>query len=130
MCLAQAASILRRELFNNFPKFTGSFDSTFLEPDSVPLSLLNFLSMVLEGSKIDDTSSVCPKIQRASLSIAQLIRFNSIKRSRSNRSEVTRHHLDRECPLPVYMGLMVHPCTRKKSLVNKLNSLGLSISYD
>ena len=35
-----------------------------------------------------------------------------------------------ETPLPIYIGLMLYGETRKKSLVNKLFDLGLSISYD
>jgi len=130
MCLARAASILRRDLFKQYPKFSGSFDTSFNERDSVPLSLLNFISMVLEGSKIDNVSESCTSLQRTCMTISQLIRFNSVKRARSDRQENIRHHPDRECPMPLYLGLMVHACTRKKSLVNKLNALGLSISYD
>ncbi|CAH3023090.1 unnamed protein product [Porites evermanni] len=36
----------------------------------------------------------------------------------------------REPPLPIYLGLMTHTETRKRTLVDKLYSLGLSISYD
>ena len=39
------------------------------------------------------------------------------------------HSRDREPPLPIYLGLMTHAETRKRTLVDKLYSLGLSISY-
>lgn len=37
---------------------------------------------------------------------------------------------DKESPLPVYLGLLLHAETRKRSLIDKLYNLGLSISYD
>ena len=35
-----------------------------------------------------------------------------------------------ETPVPIYIGLMLHAHTRKKELVDRLNHLGISISYD
>ena len=40
------------------------------------------------------------------------------------------HSSEREPPLPVYMGLMTHTNTRKRTIVDELYNLGLSISYD
>ena len=40
-----------------------------------------------------------------------------------------RHHVSHETPLTLYVGLMLHSATRKKSLIDKMNSLGLSVSY-
>ena len=55
-----------------------------------------------------------------------------MKRQRDPQTDATatRHDLNREPPLPVYLGLLVHAETRKKTLVDKLYRLGLSISYD
>ena len=42
----------------------------------------------------------------------------------------THHSKDRETPLPIYIGMMIHGRTRKRELVDTLFHLGLSISYD
>ena len=41
-----------------------------------------------------------------------------------------QHNTNRETPLPIYLGLMLHGTTRKRELVDKLHKLGLAISYD
>ena len=41
-----------------------------------------------------------------------------------------RHSHNRETPLPVYLGTLIHTKTRKRDLVDTLYHLGLSISYD
>ena len=67
----------------------------------------------------------------AALSVSQLVMFNSIKQlSTSQPSANFRHNLDRETPLPLYLGLKVHAVMRSKTLVNILNNLGLCVSYD
>ena len=38
--------------------------------------------------------------------------------------------MSKETPLPVYIGVMLHLKTRKGDLINRLYSLGMSISYD
>ena len=40
------------------------------------------------------------------------------------------HARDKEPPLPIYVGLLSHVQTRKRTLIDKLYNLGLSISYD
>ena len=75
----------------------------------------------------------------AAVSISQLVIFNAIKRRRTvtisdtqQRQTVTpviRHSVDRETPLPLYMGLMLHSTTRKKKLIDRCHKLGLCISY-
>ena len=42
----------------------------------------------------------------------------------------SRHVLQREPPLPVYIGLNVHQMTRSKKLINQFYKMGFSISYD
>ena len=130
MCVARAASILRRDMFNEFPKFSGSLSDGFGSRDCVPPSLLNFVATLLGGYNIDKGSPASSPEQTAAYSIAQLIRFNSVKRERLNRLQHTRHHVSHETPLPIYIGLMVHNCSLKKSVVEKMNHLGLCISYD
>ena len=38
--------------------------------------------------------------------------------------------LEREPPLPVYIGMCVHSMSRNKTLIKQLHTMGLSISYD
>lgn len=45
-------------------------------------------------------------------------------------STVLRHNRERECPLPIYVGLKNHGLTRGHNLIDSLFSLGLCISYD
>jgi hypothetical protein len=130
ICIARAAGILRRDMFREFPQFGGSLIGDFGSRDCVLPSLVNFVETLLGGYNIDNGSPASAPEQKAAYSIAQLIRFNSVKRSRANRPQHIRHQANQETPLAVYLGLMVHNCTRKRSVVDKLNSLGLSISYD
>ena len=51
-------------------------------------------------------------------------------RETSTAASATRHSQQRETPLPVSFGVMVHPKTHKRDLVDTLFNLGLSISYD
>ena len=66
------------------------------------------------------------------VTLSQLFIFNAVKRHRDPQSDATAisHDPNREPPLPVYLGLLVHAETREKTLVDKLYRLGLSISYD
>lgn len=53
MCLAHAAKIIRRDLFKEYPKFTGSFSQDFVPKQCVSKTLVLLLQMILERS---DTS--------------------------------------------------------------------------
>ena len=126
MILSRAAGLIRNRLFDEFPKFTGSFTHDFPER-SIPMTLFTLVRMLLEGCQIDTERS--PNSCKAALSISQLIRFNSIKRERKEAVKEIRHHPDRETPLPLYIGLMLHAETRKRDLVDKLSKLGRCVSY-
>ena len=68
---------------------------------------------------------------QTTLSISELILFNSTKRRRRCETCTSWYHsTDREPSLPVYLGLMAHAETRKRTRVDELYGLGLSISYD
>ena len=58
-----------------------------------------------------------------------MIAFNSVKIYSVPKS-VVQHSEDRETPVPIYLGLMIHAMTRKRDIIDKLHKLGLSISYD
>ena len=40
------------------------------------------------------------------------------------------HNKDKETPLPIYLGLMIHATTRSRTIIDKLHSLGLSTPYN
>ena len=55
---------------------------------------------------------------------------NSLVRTRKNHSSsIIRHNQERETPLPIYLGVLIHTKTRKRELVEILYELGLSVSY-
>lgn len=134
--LARAATIVRKEMFKSKNSFNGSFD-TECQENSVPASLLALVSMVINGTNIKTLTNDTPKVQSA-LTISQLLMYNSSIRRRKKDKDKTvnspsvnvKHSQERETPLPIYLGLMVHTKTRKRELVDTLFSLGLSISYD
>ena len=81
--------------------------------------------MLLNGPNIKDQDSVD---SQSSLTIAQIILFNCKKRL--SVADTSRHNLNFEPPLPMYVGMKIHTQTRSKKLVMEMNELGLSISYD
>lgn len=76
--LTWAAQIVRRTMFGSKP-FTGSFEENCQEK-SVPHSLLALVNMVLEGPSIKD--QICKHSTPASLSIAQIMKYNCVKHVR------------------------------------------------
>ena len=127
--LANAAKIVRRHMFEERKSFTGLKNEC--QRDSVPKLLLTLVNMILEGPSIKDQKEY--SMSSAALSIAQLLKFNSVKHSRlegSTKSFNVRHSTAQETPLPMYIGLVVHTHTRKRELVDRLSNAGVSISYD
>jgi len=64
------------------------------------------------------------------LTIAQLLKFNSVKHRRAaidSRSapRPVRHAATQETPAPTYIGIMLHAHTRKRELVNRLAHMGI-----
>ena len=64
------------------------------------------------------------------LTAAQVLLYNVKKRLPSRNDVKPRHTLQREPPIPIYIGLNVHQMTRSKKLIDQLYRLGISISYD
>ena len=85
--------------------------------------------MILNGPSIKEQSH-SSSTSSATTSISQLLMYNSRIRRREDACGTPRHNLERETPLPVYLGLMLHTKTRKRDLVDRLFKLGLCISYD
>ena len=125
--LARAAQIVRRYMFEDTDRFSGPFQGGCQE-DSVPNVLVAMVNMVLDGPSINNQSP--SSSTQAALSIAQILKFNSVKQRRKQGASKTqeppavRHSTSQETPLPTYVGLMLHAETRKRGLVDKL------ISYD
>jgi hypothetical protein len=112
-------------------KYSGTFHENCQE-NSVPQSLRYVIGMLMSGGAMfqENASQKSDEAEnQAVLSISQLIRFNSIVRRRKNSSAVY-HSRERETPLPTYIGLLLHAETRKRGLIDKMSSLGLSISYN
>ena len=122
------AHAVRSQMFGKAKPFNG-FPSG-CQKDSVPSLLLALVNMILEGPSMKDQVEA---MTSASLSIAQLLKSNSVKHERkqaSTQSLTVRHSIDQETPVPTYIGLMMHAHTCKMDLVNRLYHLGMSISYD
>ena len=125
LILAKATRIVRCEMFNEPGfHFDGSFPSN-CQNASVPSSLKVLISMLLKGSNIAQGSAT---ESQATLTMSQLIVFSSKKKSSSTSSNL--HSLEREPPLPLYVGLSVHAYTISKKIISQLYQLGISISYD
>lgn len=126
--LARAAKIVRRDMLQLKNKFDGSFDSKCQE-ESVPSSLMTLVSMVLNGPNIIEQSRLSA-IPQSVLTISQLLMYNSSIRRRGNSVSTPKHSRERETPLPIFLGALIHSKTRKRELVDYMFELGLSISYD
>ena len=125
--LARAAEIVRDDMFNNSDLFNGTF-SQACQQRSVSPSLLTLVKMILVGT---NEQSHEQGNQQAALSIAQLIKFNSIKHGRRSTDGSVRHSRNQGIPpVPLYLGALMHVKTTRKELVEKLCALGLSVSYD
>ena len=98
--LARVANIVRRDMFKMKNKFSGSF-RTKCQEDSIPVSLLQLVAMVLNGPNIKAQSSSATLPQPV-LTISQLLIHNSLVQHRENQAtSTTRHSKERETPLPI-----------------------------
>lgn len=124
--LMKAANIVRNEIFpSSWFKFNASFPPE-CQQQSVPTTLKLLVTMLLKGNQDFTESQAC-------LTISQTILFNCKKACDSknaNSSMKSRHSLNYEPPLPLYIGLNIHTQTRCKKLIMEMYELGLSISYD
>ena len=125
-CLARAVRIVRKEMFIETNASNGTFSSN-CQRESIPRTLLSLVNMILEGS--DTKCQSLGESSQAALTLAQLLKFNSVKYARKTE-ECTRHVKSQETPLPVYIGVMLHVKTPKRELIDRLHTLGMSISYD
>ena len=108
-------------------KFQKSFENN-CQQGSTPQSVKSSVGMILGGSSIQTQTNNSFEIQ-ADFSVAHCIFNNSTFRHRKQATG-TYHNTMREPPLPIYVGLLLHGETRKRSLVDKFSDLGLAVSYD
>ena len=85
--LARAAQIVRRYMFEDTVRFSGSFQGGCQE-DSVPNVLVAMVNMVLVGPSIKNQS--LSSSTQAALSIAQLLKINSVKQRRKQGATKTQ----------------------------------------
>ena len=125
LLLAKNAKLERKEVvsYSGFT-FDGRFPSG-CQQGSAPSTLKTLVSMVLNGPDLKDQFSID---SQANITISQAILFNFKKRA--SFTAKSRHSMDRESPLPLYIGMKIHTETRSKKLITELHDLGLSISYD
>ena len=112
--LARADNIVRRDMLKMMTAFSGSFD-TLCQEESVPNVLIALVSMILNGPNIHEQS--CHSSTPApTLTISQLLQFNSCTRRRKSTGSVksTKHSHNRETPVSVYLGVMIHTKTRRR----------------
>ena len=79
----------------------------------------------MHGSLATSCENEC--YEQVMLSVSQLMKFNTFIRARKDSSS-SDHSTQREPPLPVYFGLMIHNKARDLSLIEKLSKLGLCTS--
>lgn len=122
--LQKAAKLLRNDLFLQKNIFKGYLNDK-CEANSTPSSLARFLNNVLRG--VDDSLNHSNAVK----SISQLIQFNYVCNQRKTSVLLhSTHAIYRETPIPIYIALKIYSTTRKRSIIDMFNQLGLCISYD
>ena len=126
--MIKVVKILRQEIFESDSfQFSGKFPAKCQE-SSVPTILHSFMSMLLNGPHVQ-LQDKHDQDSQASLTLSQLVCFNTKLRGRRSSTDNTRHFKDRETPLPLYIGLNIHTQTRSKMVLNYFHKLGISVSY-
>lgn len=129
--LARAAQIVRREILAQDYSFEGTFE-TGAEESVVPPSLRALIGMMMHGTRFENGDVQNDAKLASVLSISEIIMFNSKKkdiRTNAGSSSKQYHARQRETPLAIYIGLMLHFKTRQKDIIDKLSDRGLCISY-
>ena len=119
LIVSEAAKIVRKQMkqmLEHEKEFNGALSGSSSK-ESVPPSLLEFISVLLNGGDIKSqleygTSSV-------DLALAQLLHFNGCQNPSS--STFTRHSKSREPQFQIYVGPLVYAKTRKHQLIDILH---------
>ena len=69
------------------------------------------------------------KLPQPRFSLTDIELFGTRRREDATACDI-KHNQERETPLPIYLGVMVHMKTCKRDLEDTLYDLGLSVSYD
>ena len=124
LILAEASKIIRRDILQmNTTQFDGNFYKKCQE-QSAAQSLRYLLSHIMHGNQQENLHH-----QQATFTIAQLLRFNTLIRTRESSTSMY-HSRDREPPIAIYLGELIHSKTRNLKIVDKLAHLGLCISKE
>ena len=130
--LTRAASLIRKEVLTIKNSFDGSFERG-CQAKAAPAILTELLNMIMLGPNIKNQNQVDDDDEESNSDIAntlaQLIVFNSVKNYKLSEKG-KRHNRSKETPATIYIAMVTHAETRKKSLVDKFYRLGLCISYD
>ena len=93
--------------------------------------MLHLVEQILSSTGIQrESAEQINSVNKAALSISQLITFNVKEKGTNDPNKNLRSNIDRETPLPLYLGIMIHSKTRKKSVVDTLFELGICVSYN
>ena len=122
--LSKAANIIRKGMLEMTQDVNGTFAEN-CQLNSVPNSLFSMIYM-LTGSAWHEGGNEL-EIFKPTLSIAQLIQFNSAQKRTNSTSH--RYSSEKETPLSIYIAFLVHSETRSRVLTDKLHDHGLCISY-
>jgi len=123
--MTKLVKILREDMLNCNFEFQGNFEKNS-QQSSVPTALKALVALLLDGTNVLQEND---EVSQACLTITQLIMFNMKNRAYKVDSSF-RHSKIKEFPLPLYVGLSLHTETRSKKLVDTMNKLGMSISYN
>ncbi len=124
--LAKAVKILRRHMVEHKCKFEGSLYENSMY-DSLPSALLQFVCMI--EHEADIKSQIRFDATTTDLAMAQLLQYNCFAKYKEGAT-TQRYAIDRETPLPVYIGMSLHAKTRKRHLVEMLHDHGFSDGFN
>ena len=126
--IVAAAKVIREDIFNHGGfSFSGQFPAS-CQNDSLPASLKALMSMILHGTSLKNQSD---QESQASLTAGQILYFNAKKTSKPNgrAGTISRHSLQREPPLPIFLSFLLHKEFRSKKLIHILHDIGIAVGY-
>ena len=105
-------------------QFENSFSAN-CQASSILIELLSLISMLIDGVNIDNEI-----FSQSALTSAQQIMFNFRINKDKNVNSIRRHLKHKETPISIYITLKLYVLVRSKTLIERLHSLGICISYD
>ena len=124
LLFSTVAKICRREIFELDSVFPGTFADNCQD---IPIpNIRRLVSMILYGPELHREVNESQPCQF----LSQLLVHNAKQQKRKASANSNMHTSKREPPLPLYVGLSIHSITRSKGMVEKLEKLGLSVSYN